>query len=375
MKRQIVVLGAGMAGRAIAIDLAKKHLVKSADICESNLRKLAKIDNITTIVSNLSSKENIKNLIIDADLVVSAVPGFMGFQTLQTVISESRDVVDISFFPEDCFELDELAGQKGVTAVVDCGVAPGMGNVILGHHKTKMQVESYECYVGGLPFRRSWPFQYKAPFSPQDVIEEYIRPARYIKDGKMLTMPALSEPEFMEFAEIGTLEAFNTDGLRSLIRTMDIPNMIEKTMRYPGHIDYMKMLRDCGFFQTEEIDVNGVKIKPIDLTSKLLFKEWKLETNEPEFTVMKIIISGIAKDKPVKYIYELFDKFDPVSQTSSMARTTDYAATAAVELLLSGSFRKSGINPPEYIGAVNGCLTKMLSYQKKRNVNYKVIKV
>ncbi|MCF7857983.1 MAG: saccharopine dehydrogenase NADP-binding domain-containing protein [Candidatus Cloacimonetes bacterium] len=375
VKRQIVVLGAGMAGRAIAIDLAKKHLVKSADICESNLRKLAKIDNITTIVSNLSSKENIKNLIIDADLVVSAVPGFMGFQTLQTVISESRDVVDISFFPEDCFELDELAGQKGVTAVVDCGVAPGMGNVILGHHKTKMQVESYECYVGGLPFRRSWPFQYKAPFSPQDVIEEYIRPARYIKDGKMLTMPALSEPEFMEFAEIGTLEAFNTDGLRSLIRTMDIPNMIEKTMRYPGHIDYMKMLRDCGFFQTEEIDVNGVKIKPIDLTSKLLFKEWKLETNEPEFTVMKIIISGIAKDKPVKYIYELFDKFDPVSQTSSMARTTDYAATAAVELLLSGSFRKSGINPPEYIGAVNGCLTKMLSYQKKRNVNYKVIKV
>ena len=104
-------------------------------------------------------------------------------------------------------------------------------------------------------------------------------------------MPALSEPELMEFAEVGTLEAFNSDGLRSLIRTMpDIPNMIERTLRYPGHIELMRVLRETGFFSKEAILVKGQAIRPIDLTSQLLFPMWKLEQEEEEFTVMRVII-------------------------------------------------------------------------------------
>jgi saccharopine dehydrogenase-like NADP-dependent oxidoreductase len=259
-----------------------------------------------------------------------------------------------------------------VIAVVDCGVAPGMGNVILGHHNATMQVESYECYVGGLPQKRSWPFQYKAPFSPVDVIEEYTRTARYIKDEKLITKPALSEPEFMEFDEIGTLEAFNTDGLRSLLFTIKIPNMIEKTLRYPGHIDYMRMLRETGFFGEEEIDLKGTKIKPIDLTAKLLFKLWKLEKDEPEFTVMKIVVSGKENGKQVSYRYDLLDRFDAKTGISSMARTTGYSATSAVELVLNGDFSRIGINPPEFIGAKKGCLEKMLSYQEERGIKYTI---
>jgi len=372
---KIIILVAVMVGRAIAIDLAKKHNVVSADLREESLRKLEKFDNIKTIKSDLSNKKNIKNIIKDSDLVVSAVPGFMGFETLKTVIEFGKDVVDIAFFPEDALQLDVLAKKHNVTAIMDCGVAPGMSNVILGYHNTKMTVENFEFYVGGLPQRRTLPFQYKAPFSPIDVIEEYIRPARFMENGKIVIKPALSDTELMEFEDIGTLEAFNTDGLRSLIKTMKIPNMKEKTLRYPGYIDQIKLLRNYGFFQTEEVNINGKKIRPIDLTSKLLISKWKLEDDEPEFTVMKIIISGIENNKKVKYIYELFDKFDAETQTSSMARTTGYSCTSAVELVLNGDYTEKGLFPPEFLGAKNDCLNKMLAYQEDRNIIYKISKV
>ena len=374
MKNKIVILGAGMVGRAIAIDLAKKHNVVSVDICEISLRKLEKFENIKTIKSNLSNKENVKNIIKDSDLVVSAVPGFMGFDTLKTIIESGIDVVDIAFFPEDALQLDALAKKHNVTAIMDCGVAPGMSNVILGYHNTKMIVENFEFYVGGLPLKRTLPFQYKAPFSPIDVIEEYIRPARFVENGKTVIKPALSDTELIEFEDVGTLEAFNTDGLRSLIKTMNIPNMKEKTLRYPGYIDQIKLLKDYGFFQTEEIEIDGKQIRPIDLTSKLLISKWKLEDDEPELTVMKIVISGIENNKKVKYIYELFDKFNKETQTSSMARTTGYSCTSAVELVLGGDYKEKGLFPPEFLGAKNDCLKKMLAYQENRNIIYKISK-
>jgi len=374
MKNKIVVLGAGMVGRAIAIDLAKKYNVISADISKKNLKKLAEINNIETINVNLLEKENVKNIIKNCDLVVSAVPGFMGFETLKTIIESGKDVVDIAFFPEDALQLDALAKNHNVTAIIDCGVAPGMSNAILGYHNTKMTVEDFKFYVGGLPQQRTLPFQYKAPFSPIDVIEEYIRPTRFVVNGRTVIKPALSDTELIEFEDVGTLEAFNTDGLRSLIKTMGIPNMKEKTLRYPGYIDQIKLLKDYGFFQTEEVEINGKHIRPIDLTSHLLISKWKLEDDEPELTVMKIIISGIENNKKVKYLYELFDKFDEDTQTSSMARTTGYSCTSAVELVLNGDYSEKGLFPPEFLGAKNDCLEKMLAYQKERNIIYKVNK-
>ncbi len=374
MKNKIIILGAGMVGRAIAIDLAKKHNVVSADICDESLKKLEKFDNIKTIKSDLSNQENVKNIIKDSDLVVSAVPGFMGFEILKTIIESGKDVVDIAFFPEDALHLDALAKKHNVTAIMDCGVAPGMSNVILGYHNTKMTVENFEFYVGGLPQKRTLPFQYKAPFSPIDVIEEYICPARFVENGNIVIKPALSDTEFIEFEYVGTLESFNTDGLRSLIKTMNIPNMKEKTLRYPGYIDQIKLLKDYGFFQSEEVEINGRHIRPIDLTSKLLISKWKLEDDEPEFTVMKIIISGIENNQKVKYIYELFDKFDAETQTSSMARTTGYSCTSTVELVLNGDYTEKGLFPPEFLGAKNDCLKKMLAYQEERNIVYKISK-
>src|SRR5687767_15435036 len=235
----IAVLGAGMIGRAIALDLAKDHEVTCFDLVASHLEEIkAKDPSIHIASADLSDHKIYDDLLKPFDIVAVAVPGFMGFKTLEAVIDAGKNVVDISFFPEDALQLDKRAKQRNVTAITDCGVAPGVSNFIIGRYNEEIKIESFECYVGGLPKERRPPFQYKAPFSPIDVIEEYIRPARLVEGGNIVTKPALSEREIMLFDEIGELEAFNTDGLRSLIFTMkNIPDMKEKTLRYPGHID------------------------------------------------------------------------------------------------------------------------------------------
>jgi saccharopine dehydrogenase-like NADP-dependent oxidoreductase len=223
-----------------------------------------------------------------------------------------------------------------------------------------------------LPFKREWPWEYKAVFSPIDVIEEYIRPARFIQNGEMVIREALSDPELIQFAKTGTLEAWNSDGLRTLMTTIRIPDMIEKTLRYPGTIEYLRVLRESGFFSYEEVEVNGHPVRPIDLTSRLLFPKWKLKEGERDFTIMRIMIEGEKDGKEVQIGYDLFDEYDDSTHTLSMARTTGYTATAVADLMLKGQFKKPGICPPEYIGMEPGKLEAVLGYLKERGVIYRV---
>lgn len=364
----ISILGAGMVGRAMAIDLAKNHSVTSVDLTQKNLELLPA--NIRKIKADLSDQNKIHEVIADTDLVIGAVPGFMGFKTVKTVIEAKKNIVDISFFPEDGLELDAIAKKNEVIAIIDCGVAPGMDNIILGYYAERMQVENFVCLVGGLPFNRTMPFQYKAPFSPADVLEEYTRPARYVVNGKIVVKPALSEIEEIDFDEIGTLEAFNSDGLRSLVKTMNIPNMKEKTLRYPGHAKLMEQLREMGFFSQEEINVRGQIVKPIDVTSAMFFPKWKYETGEEEFTVMRVIVEGKEKGNSRHYTYDLFDRYDHQTKTSSMERTTGYTCTAAANMVLEGLYQQKGISPPEFLGKDEHCFQYILNYLKARNIVY-----
>ncbi len=277
-------------------------------------------------------------------------------------------MVDISFFPEDVLQLDQLAKDKEVTVITDCGVAPWMSNFIIGRYNEEMKVDAFECYVGGLPQHPKPPFLYKAPFSPVDVIQEYIRPARLVENGVIVTRPALSEREMMNFGEAGDLEVFNTDGLRSLIFTMpNIPDMKEKTLRYHGHIDLIIALQQAGFFSESTLHINDTDISPLEFTSKLLVNEWKLGIEEEEFTVMKVIVKFEGKT----ITYDLFDKYDPITKTSSMARTTGYTCTAAVNLITKNMFNKKGVFPPELIGNDKACFDFVINYLKERNVQWK----
>ena len=192
-----------------------------------------------------------------------------------------------------------------------------------------------------------------------------------MQHGEIVTREALSDPELIEFDEIGTLESFNTDGLRSLIHTMNIPDMIEKTLRYPGSIEYLRVLREAGYFSYEPVSVNSCEIRPIDLTSKLLFPKWKLKPGEADFTVMRITMQ-LEEDGEEKTItYNLFDKYDFSNQITSMARTTGYTATAVANLLLDHGYDRKGIIPPEYIGEKVEDFQFILSYLEDRNIKYK----
>ena len=370
---KIIVLGAGLVGAPMAIDLAgdSEFSVSMVDVSNRALSKIGKQHPIELIQKSLSKPEEVEALVENFDIVVSAVPGFLGFQTLKSIIEAGKNVIDIAFFPEDPFELDDLAKEKGVTAIVDCGVAPGMSNILIGHVDSLLdKTEQILIHVGGLPEIRTWPYEYKAPFSPIDVIEEYTRPARYVENGRLVVRPALSEPELVDFPGVGTLEAFNTDGLRSLAKTINAPNMKEKTMRYPGHIEKMRMLRETGFFSQDEIDINGAKIRPIDFTSRLLFPMWEYSKGEADITVMRVIVEGAKSGQRVRYTYDLVDCYDAVSETSSMARTTGYTATMAVRLLANGVYSRRGLIAPEYIGRHPECVEYLLTGLRDRGVVY-----
>ena len=369
----IIVIGAGMVGSAMAIDMAKNHKVTltviSSKVLETIQSKHAEL-NVQRL--DVRNHDQLKKTIASFDLVICAVPGFLGFNTLKAIIEGEKDVIDISFFPENSLDLDQLAKEKNVTAIVDCGVAPGMDNVILGHYNEIMKLTDFECLVGGLPKEKKWPFAYKAPFSPIDVIEEYTRPARYVENGHEVVKEALTDCDYVHFEKIGTLESFNSDGLRSIIHTMPhIPNMKEKTLRYPGHVEYIRVLKESGFFNEAAIEINGTSVSPLDFTSKILFNEWKLGESEEELTVMRITLKGEnAAGQIEEIVYDLLDEYCHTTHTSSMSRTTGYTATAAANLFLDGLFSEKGVFPPELVGKHKPCFDYFLNYLKERNIHY-----
>jgi len=351
--KKVVVLGAGRVGKVIAADLSREYDVMSADVNPQALDLLATLYPVKTRVADLGDGQAVTGAIGEADLVICAVPGFMGFNTLKTVIEAGKNVVDISFFAEDAFALDELARRRKVTAVVDCGIAPGTPDYLVGHCAGPMQIEDFTFMVGGLHFHRTGPNGYLPTFSPVDVWEEYTRPARYVREGKLITMPPLSEPELVEFRVGGhelVLEAFNTDGLRSLIRTMEgrIPNMKEKTLRFPGHIDYIRKLQETG--------------------AEWIPDPWTPEEDEDEFTIMRIAMRGVQGGRPKKITHTMFVTYDPATQFSSMSRATGYSCTGVARCVLEGAYRRTGISPPSYVGEAPGCAERIFAHLRSREI-------
>ena len=368
---KIVVLGGGRVGGAIVRDLAavEDFSVTVADVDPVALAELTEAG-AEGIPVDLSSRAAVDDVVADADLVVGAVPGFMGYRTVERVLEAGKPIVDISFFPEDAFGLDEKAREAGVPCLVDCGVAPGLSNLIFGHLERDLdRTDSFHCLVGGLPVERTWPWNYKAPFSPGDVIQEYVRPARLRRNGTDTTLPALSEVELVDFPGLGTLEAFNTDGLRSLLQTSNPPNMVEKTMRYPGHAERMRILREAGFFSDREIQAASGAVRPLDVTEALLFDQWRFEEGEPDLTVMRITVEGTKDGAPIRWIYTLLDYYDPDTETSSMARTTGYTCTAMANLVARGLWAEPGVAPPETVGRNQACYESVITHLETRGVH------
>lgn len=357
MKKRAVVLGCGLVGATMARELSADadFAVSVADVSEESLRKLRDFPAINTVRTDLGSTDAVAKLVGDFDLVLGALPSRLGFQTLQTVVGCGKMYCDISFMPEDALEADELAKKHGAVAVVDCGVSPGLSNMMVGvAHAELDRIDRAVIYVGGLPKARHWPFQYKAPFAPSDVIEEYTRPARLVENGKMVVRAALSEPELVDFPRIGTLEAFNTDGLRSLLTSVRAEDMREKTLRYPGHCELMRALRETGLFRSDPVEVKGAMVRPLDVTSRLLFPLWTYSPGEEEFTVLRVVAEGPHGERRMRFRYDLYDEYDHATGTSSMARTTGFPCVIVAKLLARGHFVEPGVHAPEALAQKKG---------------------
>lgn len=370
--KKIIVLGAGLVGKPIALDLANtlNFEVTVADLNQEKLNDVVD-ERIHRIQADLQIEDELISIISPMDFVVVAVPGFMGFTCLKNCINAGKDIIDIAFYPEDVFELSELAKQKNVRVISDMGVAPGMSNILVGYAASKLDsITTADIYVGGLPKIRTLPWEYKAVFSPSDIIEEYTRPARIIRNGKIVTIPPLSEIEHLEFNNVGTLEAFNSDGLRSLLFTIKAENMREKTLRYPGYAEKIKLLSDNGFFDANKIKVAGELVSPLDVTSKLLFEQWKLGDNEEDITVMRIMVEGLKSGKKIRYNFELYDEYDKKTKVHSMARTTGYTATTALRLLAENKYVTKGVSVGEMMGNDESVVNFMLDGLKERGINY-----
>ncbi len=372
---KVVVLGCGRVGRAMVQDLAgeKDWKITAVDAFDAAFSGLDGLSGVRTLKADLGDADVVAEVVAGHDLAIGAVPGPMGFRTLRAVIEAGINVVDISFFEEDPADLDELAKARGVTAVMDCGVAPGFSNLALGHSQTVFdELSSFVCYVGGLPEVRRWPYEYAAVFSPIDVIAEYTRPARLVEQGSEVVREALSEIELLDFRGVGTLEAFNSDGLRTLLNIEGIPDMKEKTLRYPGHAERMRLLRETGFFSEDQIEIGGARIRPIDLTARLMFPMWQLPEGEGDQTVMRISVEGVLGGRRIRRTWEMLDRFDHELGVTSMARTTGYTCTAAARALAAGLFDKPGLVPPEVLGRTPGVYDFVVARLAERGVEFTI---
>ncbi|MBT8336088.1 MAG: saccharopine dehydrogenase NADP-binding domain-containing protein [Gemmatimonadetes bacterium] len=368
---QIVVLGAGRVGGAIVRDLSEEaeFSVAVADLDPLATDRLSGLD-VEVRLHDLSHPSGVAESIKDADVVVGCVPGFMGYRTVEVALGEGKPVVDISRFEENAFDLDALAREAGVPCLVDCGLAPGLSNLILGHMESALdETTSFKALTGGLPVERDWPWEYKAPFSPRDVIQEYVRPARMRRNGQDLTLPALSEVELVHFPGLGTLEAFNTGGLRTLLETSATPDLVEKTIRYPGHADRMRIFREAGFFSDREILAPSGTVKPRDVTETLLFDAWQFDEGEPDLTVGRFTIEGVQDGVRVRHTYDLLDYYNPDTETSSMARTTGYTCAAMVRLVAGGAWTEPGVAPAEVVGRNADCFEFVMKHLGERGVH------
>ncbi|USN99127.1 MAG: saccharopine dehydrogenase NADP-binding domain-containing protein [Phycisphaeraceae bacterium] len=367
-----IVLGAGMVGSVIAADLARDFEVTVADDRPASLERVARRADVLTERVDLSDPDTIKKTIAPFDIVCGALASHLGFNALRAVIEAGKPYADISFMPENALDLHDLALANNVTAVVDCGVAPGMSNLLAARSASQMSpCRNIEIYVGGLPKARNWPFQYKAGFAPADVIEEYTRPARLVEHGRTVIREALSEPELVDFPGIGTLEAVNTDGLRSIADTMDAPFMKEKTLRYPGHYELMRVFRDTGLFSKDPIDVRGVKVRPLDVLSTLMFPKWTYEDAEPDLTVMRIVADGDIDGAPTRHAWDLLDVLDPTTGFTSMSRTTAFPCAVIARKILDGSIAQTGVLPPEKLGHDATLVDTVLAELRERNIRYR----
>ena len=375
---KIMVLGCGNIGSVAARDLAES--LPSAQIVVADVNKAraqetaARIgqDNVSHEPVDASNRRELVETLRKFDLAVGALPGFMGFRVCKASVSAGVDMVDVSFMPEDIMMLHKDALKAKVCIVPDCGMSPGLGSILVGHAVGQLdEVESVHMLNGGLPEKPLPPLDYVITWSSKDLIELYTRRAKIVRGGKLVEVPATSGLEEIVFPGVGKLQGFYTDGLRTLLHTVKVTrDMWEKSLRYPGHIEKMDLLRRLGFLAEKPVEVEGIRVSPRNLTERLL--EMKLKSPAtPDVVAMLIEVIGLKEGKRIAFNYQMLDRFDKKRKVTAMARTTAYTTSVVAQLVGKNTLTEKGVVPPEKLGMDKRLYTKIISMMKKRGVMIK----
>jgi saccharopine dehydrogenase-like NADP-dependent oxidoreductase len=360
-----LIVGCGNIGSTAAKDLAESMSSVQVVVADNDEKRAKALSerinriNVSWVKLDVTDHTELLKVLSDADVALGFLPGKLGYGLMKASIEAEKSLIDVSFMAENPLALNNEAIKAGVTVVPDCGLAPGISNILVGHSASELdRVQSVHVMVGGLPEKPVPPLGYVITWSPESLIDEYTRKARIVKDGKEAEAEVLSGLENVDFPNFGKLEAFLTDGLRTLIQTIGgVEEMWEKTLRYPGHVEKIRVLKDLGFFEDRKLDVGGANVSPRKLTVKLLAEKlWKPDVKD--VVALKVEVSGTKKGKPVQHIYHLLDYFDKEHGITAMARTTAYPASIAAQFMLKSAVKEKGVVPPERIG-MDGDLFKL----------------
>ena len=357
---RMLVLGAGLQGSACAYDLLQDKEVSEvrlADLHAGHLADfLAPYSGPRLIPTPLDVRDHdaVLGVMRECDAVMSAIPYYFNFDLARLAVEAGVHFCDLGGNTEIVFkqkELDAKATQKNVTVIPDCGLAPGMVNILAEYGIKQLDsVDSVKIFVGGLPQHPEPPLNYMLVYSLEGALDYYTTLSWVLRNGKRTQVKALSEREPVGFdAPLGTLEAFHTAGGLSTMAFRyegKIPTMEYKTLRYPGHAALMESVRDMGLLSLDPVDVKGTKVVPRDaFIASVLPKLYKPKGRD--LVALRVVVTGKKAGAVASKSFELVDKYDEKNEISAMMRTTGYSLSITGLMQARGQITPPGVHTPD----------------------------
>ncbi len=357
---RMLVLGAGLQGSACAYDLLQNPEVtevRLADLHTGHLPHfLAPFSGKRLILTPLDVRNSEATLALmrESDAAMSAIPYYFNLDLAKLAVEAGTHFCDLGGNTQIVFEQKKLhaeAQKKNISVIPDCGLAPGMVNILAEYAISRLdQVESVRIFVGGIPEKPEPPLNYQIVYSLEGVLDYYTTLSWVVRDGKRTQVKALSEIEPVTFdAPVGELEAFHTAGGLSTMAFRyegKIPTMEYKTLRYPGHAKIMEAIRDLGLLDTEPVEVKGVRVIPRELVVSVLGPKLT-KPDGRDIVALRVLVEGTKAGKPQKIGWELVDRFDAKHGISAMERTTGYSLSITGQMQARGEIGKSGVYTPD----------------------------
>jgi lysine 6-dehydrogenase len=357
---RMLVLGAGLQGSACAYDLLQNPEVKEVRLADHHTGHLAQFlapysgERLIFTTLDVRDKEAVLALMRQSDAAMSAIPYYFNFELAAIAVDAGIHFSDLGGNTEIVFKqktLDEAAKKKGITIIPDCGLAPGMVNILAEHAIRQLDaVETVRIYVGGLPQRPEPPLNYQIVYSLEGVLDYYTTLSSVLRKGKLTHVKALSEIEAVNFGgSLGELEGFHTAGGLSTMAFRyegKIPTMEYKTLRYPGHARIMEAIRELGLLDLNPVDVKGVKVVPRDLVVAAMGPRLT-KPNAHDLVALRVYAEGTKDGKPKRIGWEMVDYYDEENGISAMERSTGYSLSITGQMQALGEIGKAGVFTPD----------------------------